>query len=72
MSATADLSEAVLERVERQLMQTGFDIVRLRQQTGDSAAFTLRHGSFPSKPKADARAKEFARLGLAPRVVQVR
>jgi Mrp family chromosome partitioning ATPase len=45
--------------------------VRVAAQPGE-ASFTIRHGSFASKPEAEARAEELGRLGLASQVIQVR
>jgi hypothetical protein len=46
--------------------------VRVAVQPGEAVAYTIRHGNFPSKPDARARAQELARLGLSPQVVQIR
>ena len=46
--------------------------VRVATQPGEAVAFTIRHGNFPSKREADARAEELGRLGLVSQVVQVR
>jgi len=45
--------------------------VRVAAQPGDTK-ITIRHGSFPSKPEADARAEELGRLGVTAQVTQVR
>jgi cell division septation protein DedD len=59
-----------VELAER--LKAGGYQVRVAAQSGDATGFTVRHGSFASKPEADARAEELARLGLTPQVVQVR
>jgi hypothetical protein len=46
--------------------------VRVAAQPGETMVYTIRHGNFPSKMDADARAEELSRRGLAPQVVQVR
>ena len=46
--------------------------VRLAAQPGEVIALVIRHGTFPSRLDADARAQELARLGLASQVVPVR
>ena len=58
-----------VELAER--LRAGGHQVRVAAQPGESA-YTIRHGTFPSQAEADARAEELARLGLAPKVVQVR
>ena len=59
-----------VELAER--LRAGGHQVRVAAQPGEGAAFTVRHGSFPSKPEADARAEELGRLGVTAQVVQVR
>jgi succinoglycan biosynthesis transport protein ExoP len=46
--------------------------VRVAAQPGQTTAYTVRHGSFASRPEAEARAGELVRLGLASQVIQVR
>jgi len=46
--------------------------VRVAAQPGEGATFTIRHGSFATKPDADARAEELGRLGVIPQVIQAR
>jgi len=59
-----------VELAER--LRAGGHQVRVAAQPGEGTAFTVRHGSFPSKPEADARAEELGRLGVTAQVVQVR
>ena len=53
-------------------LRAGGHEVRVAAQPGEAVAFTIRHGNFPSKREADARAEELGRLGLVSQVVQVR
>jgi hypothetical protein len=46
--------------------------VRVAAEPGEAIAYTLRHGTFGSRPEAEAKAREFGRLGLSPQVIQVR
>ena len=46
--------------------------VRVAAQPGQTMAYTVRHGSFASRPEAEARAGELVRLGLVSQVIQVR
>jgi cell division septation protein DedD len=59
-----------VELAER--LKAGGHQVRVAAQPGGASGFRIRHGSFPSKPEAQARAEELGRLGLAPQVIQVR
>ena len=58
-----------VELAER--LRAGGHQVRVAAQPGDTK-ITIRHGSFPSKPDADARAEELGRLGVTAQVIQVR
>ena len=69
VGAPLPLRRAV-ELAER--LRAGGYQVRVAAQPGDATGFMIRHGSFPSKPEAEARAAELARLGLAPQAIQVR
>ena len=59
-----------VELAER--LKAGGYQVRVAAQSGAATGVRIRHGSFPSKPEAEARAEELGRLGLTPQVVQVR
>ena len=59
-----------VELAER--LRAGGYQVRVAAQPGEGAAFTVRHGSFPSRSEAGARAEELGRLGVTAQVVQVR
>jgi cell division septation protein DedD len=64
------LLRRAVELAER-LRAAGYQ-VRVAAQPGEAAGYTIRHGAFPSRPEAEARAEELGRLGLSPQVVQVR
>jgi succinoglycan biosynthesis transport protein ExoP len=64
------LLRRAVELAER-LRAQGYQ-VRVAAQPGEATAYTIRHGNFPARPEAQARAEELGRLGLTPQVIQVR
>ena len=46
--------------------------VRVAAEPGEAIAYTIRHGSFPSRRDAEAKADELGRLGLSQQVIEVR
>jgi len=59
-----------VELAER--LRAGGYQIRVAAQPGEAVVFTIRHGSFTSKPEAETRAQELGRLGVPAQIIQVR
>jgi cell division protein FtsN len=46
--------------------------VRVAAEPGEAVAYLIRHGTFATRPEAEAKSAELGRLGLSHQVVQVR